>query len=79
MSYSILSLGQGTRKQAMTGLKDAAVREERREQANDNLEAAAKTRTMSSMGSGAMIGASVGGPVGAAVGAAGGYIVGELF
>ncbi|PWI34830.1 bacteriocin [Vibrio albus] len=79
MSYSLLSLAGDTRKNAMKGLRDAAVRETEREQNNETLKAAEKQQTMSAMGSGAAIGASVAGPWGAAIGAVGGFVAGELF
>ena len=80
MSYSILSLGGDTRKQAMDGLRQAADREEQIESTNKQLKTAAeRTQTMSAMGSGAMIGTMVGGPIGGAIGAVGGLIIGELF
>ena len=79
MSYSILSLGGDTRKQAMDGLRQAADREEQIESTNKQLKTAERTQTMSAMGSGAMIGTMVGGPIGGAIGAVGGLIIGELF
>lgn len=79
MSYSILNLGGETRKQAMSGLRQAADREEEIERTNKQLKTAERTQTMSAMGSGAAIGTMVGGPIGGAIGAVGGLIIGELF
>ncbi|MGF1727081.1 bacteriocin [Photobacterium nomapromontoriensis] len=86
MSYSVLQLGGDTRKQAMSGLRDAANREEEVDRMNKQLKTAERTQTMSAMGSGAAMGAmvgmqagSVGGPMGMAIGAVGGLILGELF
>lgn len=79
MAYSILDIGNDTRKQALTGLRDAANREEQRDQANQNLRNAERQKTMSAVGAGASIGMMVGGPVGAGVGAAAGLVIGEVF
>jgi hypothetical protein len=79
MSYSLLSLAGDTKSSAMSGLRDAAVKETERENNNDQLEAAEKQQTMSAVGTGASIGFMVGGPVGAGIGAVGGLIAGELF
>jgi uncharacterized membrane protein len=86
MSYSLLSLSSGTKSSAMSGLRDAAVKETERENNNDQLKAAEKQQTMSSTATGAMAGAYAGaqsgsavGPWGAAIGAVAGYAVGELF
>lgn len=79
MGYSLLQLGADTRKQALAGLESSAKREEQRDRANENLKAAERTKTMSSIGTGAGIGFAVGGPMGAAIGAGAGLILGELF
>ncbi|QSH59282.1 bacteriocin [Photobacterium damselae] len=79
MSYSILDMGGDTRKQALSGLRDAANRETERENANKQLKTAKRTRTMSSIGSGATIGAMAGGPIGAVVGGLGGALIDGIF
>ncbi|PJC87846.1 bacteriocin [Vibrio sp. HA2012] len=79
MSYSLLSLANDTKKNAMQGLRDAAVRETEREANNEKLKAAEQQQTMGAVGAGASIGASVGGPWGAVIGAGVGLIAGELF
>lgn len=79
MGYSLLQLGADTRKQALAGLESSAQREEQREQANDNLKEAERTKRMSSIGMGASAGFAIGGPVGAGIGAAAGLVIGELF
>ncbi|OBU29316.1 bacteriocin [Photobacterium kishitanii] len=79
MSYSILSLGSDTRKQAMSGLRNAADREERMESANKQLKTAERTQKMGAIGTGAAIGTSIMPGIGTAIGAVGGFILGELF
>ena len=79
MGYSILDLGNDTRKQALSGLREATSREQEREIANDNLKQAEKQQKMSSVGMGASVGMMAGGPAGAAIGAASGLVLGELF
>jgi uncharacterized membrane protein len=79
MSYSLLSLSNDTKSSAMSGLRDAAVKETQRENNNEQLKSAKKQQTMSAVGTGASIGFMVGGPVGAGIGAVGGLIAGSLF
>lgn len=79
MSYSILSLGGDTRKQAMDGLRQAADREEQIESTNKQLKTAERTQTMGAIGSGAAIGTAIMPGIGTAIGAVGGLIIGELF
>lgn len=86
MAYSILDVGGDTRKQALSGLREATSREHEREIANDNIKQAERQQTMSSVGMGASAGlmagmqaGSVGGPAGMAIGAAAGFVLGELF
>ncbi|PSU23808.1 bacteriocin [Photobacterium kishitanii] len=79
MSYSILSLGNDTRKQAMSGLRSAADREEHLESTNKQLKTAKRTQTMGAIGTGAAIGTSIMPGIGTAIGAVGGLIIGELF
>lgn len=79
MAYSILDLGNDTRKQALSGLREATNRENEREIANENIKQAERAQTMSSVGMGASMGMMIGGPVGGAIGAAGGLIIGEIF
>ncbi|UJZ96336.1 bacteriocin [Photobacterium damselae subsp. damselae] len=79
MSYSILDIGRDTRRQALTGLRDAASRETERENADEQLKAAKQTQTMNAIGSGAAMGAMIGGPVGAVIGAAGGALINGIF
>lgn len=80
MSYSILNIGSDTRKQALSGLRDVANREQEIEHANKQIKTAERTQTMSAAGTGAMIGAMTPlGPVGAVIGGVGGLIIGELF
>lgn len=79
MAYSLLDLGNDTRKQALTGIRKASELEESREAANENLKAAERNQTMSAVGSGAAIGMMAGGPVGAAIGGGVGLIIGEIF
>lgn len=86
MGYSLLSLGQHTKNNALRGLSDVAAREERQESANKQLKAAERQQTVSSVTSGAALGmmagmqsGAVGGPMGMAIGAAAGLVLGELF
>ncbi|MGR5241749.1 bacteriocin [Photobacterium damselae] len=79
MSYSILDTAGNTRKQALSGLRDAANRETERENANKQLKTAKRAQTMGAIGSGASIGMMAGGPVGALVGAGAGLILDGIF
>ena len=74
MGYSILDLGNDTRKQALSGLREATSREQEREMANDNLKQAEQQKKMSAVGMGASAGmmagmqaGAIGGPAGMAV------------
>ena len=78
-NYSLLSLAQGTKNNALMGLKDAANNEERRNQANQQLKQAHRQQTLSNVATGAGIGMMAGGPVGAAVGAGVCLVLGGLF
>ena len=79
MAYSIMSLGNATRQQAMQGLSDNTNRESAREQQNEQLKTAKKTQVMGAVGTGAAIGTMIMPGVGTAVGAGVGFIAGELF
>lgn len=79
MSYSILNIGSDTRKQALSGLRDAANREQEMEHANKQIKTAERTQTMGAIGSGAAIGTAIMPGIGTAIGAVGGLIIGELF
>ncbi|ELJ8533698.1 bacteriocin [Vibrio cholerae] len=86
MAYSLLNLGADTRKRALAGMQESAQREEQRNQTNQSLKDAQRTKCLSSVTTGAGMGmmagmqaGSVGGPMGAAMGAAAGLILGELF
>ncbi|EKO3628980.1 TPA: bacteriocin [Vibrio metschnikovii] len=78
-NYSLLSLAQGTKNNALMGLRDAANNEERRNQTNQQLKQAHKQQTLGNAATGAGIGMMAGGPVGAAVGAGVGLVLGGLF
>ena len=85
-NYSLLSLAQGTKNNALMGLKDAADNEERRNQTNEQLKQAHKAQTMNNAATGAGMGmmagmkaGSVGGPMGAAIGGVAGVVLGGLF
>lgn len=79
MSYSLLSLSQKTRRQAVSGLREAAAREQERKQTHQALKSAERQESRSAIGMGASVGAMVSGGIGAVVGAGVGYVLGELF
>ncbi len=74
MGYSLLDAATATRQQAMAGMDEAAKLENKREAANEQLDAAKKQQTMSAVGTGAAIGTMIMPGVGTAVGAGVGYI-----
>jgi|TARA_R100000501_G_C2621566_1_gene114795 hypothetical protein len=85
MSYGLISVADKFNNNAMTGLADAAKREQAREIAGDQIEAADKAARASAVGTGAGLGmiagmqaGAIGGPAGMAVGAAAGYLAYEL-
>lgn len=86
MSYGLIGLSEGFRREATDGLGRVAQLEQQRNQANQQIEAANHQSTMNSIGSGAGLGASIGmagGPIGAGVGAVvggvGGFLVSSIF
>lgn len=79
MSYGLISVADKFNNNAMTGLADAAKREQAREIAGDQIEAADKAGRAQAIGTGAGAGMMVGGPAGAAVGAGVAYLAYELF
>ncbi|WGY45222.1 bacteriocin [Vibrio sp. ABG19] len=79
MSYSLMSLGADTRKQALAGLRSSAQREVERDNVNQNIKDAKRQKTLSAIGAGAGIGTAIAPGFGTAVGAAAGFVVGELF
>ncbi|MBV7438807.1 bacteriocin [Aeromonas sp. sif2416] len=79
MGYGILDIGAQTRQQGMSGLRDAANREEEVEMANKNLKSARKQQTMSAVGTGAAVGTLVMPGIGTAIGAGVGFLADSLF
>ncbi|MNC62042.1 hypothetical protein D3C76_611370 [compost metagenome] len=79
MGYGILDIGAQTRQQGMSGLRDAANREEEVEMANKNLKSARKQQTMSAVGTGAAVGTMVMPGIGTAIGAGVGFLADSLF
>lgn len=73
------SIGLRHKGMALGGFRDAAMLGQRRQLAEEQMEADERTSRASAIGTGAGIGASVGGPWGAAIGAAAGWLASELF
>ena len=76
---SITGLGDSYKKQALSGLRDVAAMESKRESANEMMAAQKKQSQISTTSTAAGIGFMVGGPVGAGIGAAAGYLLSSLF
>lgn len=79
MSYGLLGLNAGLKREAKEGFRQVAGLEQAREIANDNIESANRSRNMNAAGTGAGVGFMVGGPVGAVVGGVGGYLISSIF
>lgn len=81
MSYGIINMGSQLRGEALDGMRHAAELEQRRNQAQQALNAQESNQRLSSAGSGAAIGFQVSGgnPIGAAVGAGLGLLSSIIF
>lgn len=78
MAYGLLNAGQATKNQAMTGLKQNAEEEQKRNMMNEQMKQGERTQSASMAGTGAAIGTYIMPGWGTAIGAAAGYVFGEL-
>jgi hypothetical protein len=79
MSYGLLGLKNQMEGDAMKGVGDLAGQQRQAERAEDQMDQADRSQTMSAVGMGAGIGMMAGGPMGAAIGAGVGYLASEIF
>lgn len=78
MGYGLIDVADRFNNNAKSGLADAASREQAREMAGEQIEAADKAGRAQAIGTGAGAGMMIGGPAGAAVGAGVAYLAYEL-
>ena len=79
MSYGLLGLKNQMEGDAMKGIGDLAGQQAQAKRAEDQMDQADRSQTMSAVGMGAGIGMMAGGPMGAAIGAGVGYLASEVF
>lgn len=79
MAYGLIGLGNDLERQAQQGLGELAGQQAQQKAANEQMEAAERQQTMSTVGTGAGVGMMAGGPVGAAIGAGAGFLIDSIF
>ena len=86
MSYGLLGLKNQMEGDAMKGIGDLAGQQRQAKRAEDQMDQADRSQTMSAVGMGAGVGmmagmqaGAVGGPMGAAIGAGVGFLASSIF